>query len=231
MDNIRAPQEIQDALRLIYDTDVEQLAGVVRSGPNSGRRKLLLALAMAAEPTLRVVREEPPQDASSASPAPLVPESESGTSTTAPSATSAPALSGSEAKDPAPTLPKEQLEAQQRAPTTFQVADPAPTPTLPDTTTPVATRQVVCCRARCMVLGCNALCGYSSEVPNDTHFAPLAGVRHHCKQHFRARLENRGTQGTLHSGGQDDQQTWSQDDQWSDWDHDDWGWGSWSWRW
>ena len=54
----------------------------VRAGPNAGRRKLLLALAMAAEPTLRVVREEPSQAASSASPTPLVPEAETGASET-----------------------------------------------------------------------------------------------------------------------------------------------------
>ena len=53
MDNIRDPAELRQALQFIYSTDTQQVATVIRAGPNEGRSKLLMALTLSTDSALR----------------------------------------------------------------------------------------------------------------------------------------------------------------------------------
>ena len=53
----------------------------------------------------------------------------------------------------------------------------------------VSTRQVLCCRETCSICF-QACCGYSSELPRDSHFES-ADVHHRCKSCYRASRANK----------------------------------------
>ena len=105
------------------------------------------------------------------------------------------------------------------------VDEPTPKVPLDAKTVPMSVRQLNCCRAACQQPGCQALCGYQSEIPYDSHFAQHSSVRHYCKEHFRARSiapqqsETRGNSDEWHS-------TSSWDNDW-DWNY---GYSSWGWK-
>ena len=105
------------------------------------------------------------------------------------------------------------------------VDEPTPKVPLDAKTVPMSVRQLNCCRAACQQPGCQALCGYQSEIPYDSHFSQHSSVRHYCKEHFRSRSiapqqsEARGSSEQWHSTS-----TWDHD--W-DWNH---GYSHWSWK-
>ena len=105
-----------------------------------------------------------------------------------------------------------------RKPNIAPVADPAFLEQKPEgTACRVSTRQITCCREPCGY--CNGLCGYSSEIPFDSHFESKHTI-HLCKGCFRAKREAKSA-----PSYQDDR-----DEEWDDnsWNQS-WG-GGWSWR-
>ena len=79
MENVRNEEEIKKALKLLYDTDLNQLAGVIASGPSAGRSKLLWAVTLSTDREMRAVRE-PAGGTASSSPSDAAPAKETITS-------------------------------------------------------------------------------------------------------------------------------------------------------
>ena len=80
------------------------------------------------------------------------------------------------------------------------VDDPTPKVPLDSKTVPMSVRQLNCCRASCQYPGCQALCGYNSEIPYDSHFsqhsttllsAALCDTMPHCGLKLRHCQESR----------------------------------------
>ena len=143
----------------------------------------------------------------------------------APPTTSSPAASTTlPAASPAGSSSTPGASGQSR-PKLDLVDEPTPKVPLDAKTVPMSVRQLNCCRAACQQPGCQALCGYQSEIPYDSHFSQHSSVRHYCKEHFRSRSiapqqsEARGSSEQWHSTS-----TWDHD--W-DWNH---GYSHWSWK-
>ena len=245
-EHIRDPQPLKDSLAFVYDTDVHQLSSFIRSGPPLGRTKLMLALGLSFQaPGTRIsgppapegsippkekekgekvekkVEEDPPSihkdvDKSDKS----ISSNDTPKDATPPGAGSsiqvdAPSAS---AADPSIATPTPTTLPSVRKPNIDPVADPAFLEKKPEgTACRVSTRQITCCREPCGY--CNGLCGYSSEIPFDSHFESKHTI-HLCKGCFRAKREAKSA-----PSYQDDR-----DEEWDDnsWNQS-WG-GGWSWR-
>ena len=108
----------------------------------------------------------------------------------------------------------------------------------------VSTRQVICCRETCSICF-QACCGYSSELPRDSHFE-ASDVHHRCKACYRASRANKTTDApsstsATYDASQDTNDSWhhaSQDSAGS-WQHSSgwnsgqgrWEWDSWNGQW
>ena len=98
-ESIRAPDELKNGLIWLFDTDTNQLAAFLRSGPMAGRTKLLFACAKAVhEPPNR----PPSDDTSSSVPASSQSPPAAASSTDATTVPSAPVASGTPAAAAAP---------------------------------------------------------------------------------------------------------------------------------
>ena len=246
MENIREPQPLKDSIAFVYDTDVHQLASFIRSGPPLGRTKLMLALGLSFQaPGTRIsgppapegsippkekekgekvekkVEEDPPSipkdvDKSDKS----ISSADTQKDATPPNAGSSIPVdtASAAAADPSIPTPSTTTLPSVRKPNIDPVADPAFLEHKPEgTACKVSTRQITCCREPCGY--CNGLCGYSSEVPFDSHFESKHTI-HLCKGCFRAKREAKSA-----PSKQDDR-----DEEWDDssWNQS-WG-GGWSWR-
>ena len=245
MDSIRDPAELRQALQFIYNTEAQQLATVMRAGPGEGRSKLLLAITLSTDSALRFHYDSQAEsstdkgagkgkdpvrrtdnststdpvhsvhgDATGADP-PKPVEVPPSTSSTTPS-TSLPAESPAGSTSTPGTSGRPKLDL---------VDEPTPKVPLEAKTVPFSVRQLNCCRAACQQPGCQALCGYQSEVPYDSHFSQHSSVRHYCKEHFRSRsiasqqAEGKGSSEQWHSTS-----SWDQDWDWNN------GYSSWHWK-
>eukprot|EP00439_Symbiodinium_sp_Y106_P014976 s11023_g2.t1 len=122
------------------------------------------------------------------------------------------------AADPSIPTPSTTTLPSVRKPNIDPVADPAFLGHKPEgTACKVSTRQITCCREPCGY--CNGLCGYSSEIPFDSHFESKHTI-HLCKGCFRSKREAKSA-----PSYQDDR-----DEEWDDnsWNQS-WG-GGWSWH-
>ena len=246
MENIREPQPLKDSIAFVYDTDVHQLASFIRSGPPLGRTKLMLALGLSFQaPGTRIsgppapegsippkekekgekvekkVEEDPPSIPKD------VDKSDTSISSTDTQKDATPPNAGSSipvdtasaaAADPSIPTPSTTTLPSVRKPNIDPVADPAFLGHKPEgTACKVSTRQITCCREPCGY--CNGLCGYSSEIPFDSHFESKHTI-HLCKGCFRSKREAKSA-----PSYQDDR-----DEEWDDnsWNQS-WG-GGWSWH-
>ena len=296
-DNIRQPEEMKNALVWLFDTDASQLTGFLRSGPASGRHKLMLACSRAVC--------EPPNTASASADGPPVASTSKGSASNQPASVASDvqaAPAASEATNPPPDgsgddaapssgQTKEANEPPSDAPATSVAqadlnagaadapiasagggtapaaavaSDPSGSPAPPEVTSPapsrfdhvvpptfvdtsevprrakVSTRQVLCCRETCSICY-QACCGYSSELPQDSHFL-ASDVHHRCKSCYRA-SRNRATEAptSTQASGDTSQDThdpwyhtsdstgsWQQSPGWSS---GHWEWDSWSNQW
>ena len=242
MENIREPQPLKDSIAFVYDTDVHQLASFIRSGPPLGRTKLMLALGLSFQaPGTRIsgppapegsippkekekvekvekkVEEDPPSiskdDDKSISSAEAPKDAAPPDAGPSIAVDTAPAA----AADPSTSPPRTTTLPPVRKPNIEPVADPAFLDQKPEgTACKVSTRQITCCREPCV--HCNGLCGYSSEVPYDSHFESKRTI-HLCKGCFRAKREAKSAPSY-------------QDDHDEEWDDNSWNqsWGG-GWRW
>ena len=110
----------------------------------------------------------------------------------------------------------------------------------------VSTRQVLCCRETCSICF-QACCGYSSELPRDSHFE-ASDVHHRCKACYRASRANKTTDApsstsatydasqdtndSWHHASQDSAGSWQHSSEWNSgqgrWEWDSWN-GQWMW--
>ena len=245
-EHIRDPQPLKDSLAFVYDTDVHQLSSFIRSGPPLGRTKLMLALGLSfqapgsrisgppapegsippkekekGEKVEKKVEEDPPSihkdvDRSDKS----ISSKDTPKDATPPGA--GPSIPGdaasASAADPSIATPPPTTLPSVRKPKMDPVADPAFLEQKPEgTACRVSTRQITCCREPCGY--CNGLCGYSSEIPFDSHFESKHTI-HLCKGCFRAKREAK----SVPSYEEDRDEEWD-DNSWNQ----SWG-GGWSWH-
>ena len=245
MENIREPQSLKDSIIFLYDTDVRQLSSFIRSGPPLGRTKLMLALGLSFQPPGTRISGPPAAEASIPpkekekvekvekvekkveEDTPSIVEDDSQSIPSAESQKDAappddgPSITGdtapAAAADPSTSPPPTSTLPPVRKPNIEPVADPAFLDQKPEgTACKVSARQITCCREPCV--HCNGLCGYSSEVPFDSHFESKHTI-HLCKGCFRAKREAKSTPSY-------------QDDREEEWDDSSWNqsWGGWRWR-
>ena len=154
--------------------------------------------------------------------------------------------SATEDASQAPVGPPAPSDGTSPAPSRFDHVAP---PTFVDTSeiprrAKVSTRQVLCCRETCSICF-QACCGYSSELPHDSHFA-ASDVHHRCKACYRA-SRNKATEATpstqatfatsqdthdpWHHTSQDSSGSWQHSPGWSSghWEWDSWN-GQWMWH-
>ena len=223
-DNIRTTKSIRDGLSWLYGTDLHQLAAEIRSGPPNGQRKLLMAVTLSLQPPDSPFIPEQKEDKTVIEEAEPDPAPSNRGNNKKDTSTGAGRTDASNASQDEPSGSASGPPIRQVQEPTF--LDPAGSS---DARCPISTRQVVCCRASCITHGCIALCGYSSEVPNDGHFINSSTV-HKCKECYRDAMARKKEGASSNASTDTFHSSWSSDD-WGcdDWDDSHWG-QDWWWR-